>query len=161
MKRKVFYSFHYDNDVMRTQLIRHIGTLEGNEPVSKNEWETVKGRGDAAIKNWIDENMKYKDCVVVLIGSETAKRPWVKYEIQKAWNDRRGLFGIYIHNLRDPRNGTCRKGDNPFNYIYTDSGVSLSTYVQCYDPNSWDAYNDIANHLEDWVEAAIANKGRR
>lgn len=60
MKRKVFCSFYYDNDVMQTQLIRHIGTFEGNEPVSKNEWETVKGRGDVAVKNWIDENMKLR-----------------------------------------------------------------------------------------------------
>lgn len=160
MKRKVFYSFHYGNDVMRTQQIRHIGTLEGNEPVSKNEWETVKGRGDSAIKNWIDENMKYKDCVVVLIGSETAKRPWVEYEIQKAWNDRRGLFGIYIHNLRDPRTGTCQKGDNPFENIRLADGSRLSSRIRCYDPNSWDAYNDIARNLENWVETAILEKRR-
>ena len=160
MKRRVFYSFHYDNDVMRTQLVRHIGTLEGNEPVSKNEWETVKGRGDVAVRNWIDENMKYKDCVVVLIGSETARRPWVKYEIQKAWNDGRGLLGIYIHNLKDPRSGTCRKGDNPFNFVQADNGIPLSAYVQCYDPNSWDAYNDIARNLENWVETAILEKRR-
>ncbi len=29
MKRKVFYSFHFDNDVMRVQQIRNMGVLEG------------------------------------------------------------------------------------------------------------------------------------
>jgi hypothetical protein len=28
-KRKVFYSFHFDNDVFRVQQIRNMGILEG------------------------------------------------------------------------------------------------------------------------------------
>ena len=37
-KVPVFYSFHFDNDVMRVQQIRNIGMIDGNEPVSKNDW---------------------------------------------------------------------------------------------------------------------------
>ena len=99
MKRQVFYSFHYGNDVMRVQQIRNMGVIEGNTPVSPNEWEQVKRSGDKAIEKWIDDNMKYRSCVIVLIGSETASRPWVQYEIKKAWSDGKGLLGIYIHNL--------------------------------------------------------------
>ena len=58
-KRQVFYSFHFDNDVMRVQQIRNIGVIEGNEPVSPNKWEEIKRKGDNAIEKWIDENMKY------------------------------------------------------------------------------------------------------
>lgn len=158
MKRKVFYSFHYDNDVMRTQQIRNIGMLEGNTPVSVNDWETVKRGGDDAIKKWIDDNMQDKDCVIVLVGSETANRPWVKYEIRKAWDSGKGLFGIYIHNLKDPREGVCEKGKNPFEEIWLTDGNRLSSRVSCYNPDSGDAYNDIAQNLEKWVEIAIRNK---
>jgi len=42
VKRKVFYSFHYKKDVMRAAQIRNIGLLEGNSPVSDNEWEKIK-----------------------------------------------------------------------------------------------------------------------
>jgi hypothetical protein len=42
-KRQVFYSFHFDNDVFRVQMVRQMGVIEGNEPVSKNTWETVRG----------------------------------------------------------------------------------------------------------------------
>ncbi len=161
MKRKVFYSFHFDNDVCRVQLIRNIGAIEGNSPVSPNDWETVKRGGEGAIKKWIDDNMKYKDCVIVLVGSDTANRPWVDYEIRKAWDDKRGLFGIYIHNLKDLRTGTtCRKGNNPFDNIRLQNGTLLSSRVKCYDPKSWDAYNDIADNLENWVEIAIRDKRR-
>lgn len=157
MKRQIFYSFHFKNDVMRVQQIRNIGTLEDNEPVSPNDWEEIKRKGDASIKKWIDENMKYRSCVVVLIGSETANRPWVKYEIEKAWNDKKGLFGIYIHNLNCPRNGKSAKGVNPFESVF-DNGTKLSSVIKCYDPNSYDAYNDIRNNLEKWVETAIAQR---
>ena len=58
-KRQIFYSFHYKNDVFRVQQIRNMGVLDGNEPVSANDWETVKKGGDKAIIKWIDDNMKW------------------------------------------------------------------------------------------------------
>lgn len=158
MKRQVFYSFHFDNDVMRVQQIRNIGVVEGNKPVAPNNWEQIK-RSEYAVKKWIDDNMKYKSCVVVLVGSETASRKWVDYEIRKAWNEGKGIFGVYIHNLKDPRTGTCRKGANPFDNVLLKNGQKLSSLVQCYDPNSWDAYNDIAKNLENWVDFAIKSRG--
>jgi len=160
-RQPVFYSFHFDNDVMRVQQIRNMGVVEGEEPVSPNEWEKIKGRGTAAVEKWIDDNMKYKRCVVVLIGSDTASRPWVRHEIVKAWNEKRGLLGIYIHNLKCPRTGTCSKGANPFASIKFNGGGSLSSYITCHDPNSWDAYGDINRNLEAWVEDAIEQTKRR
>lgn len=153
-KKQIFYSFHFDNDVMRVQQIRNIGALEDNKPVSVNEWEQIRRSGDAAIERWIDENMKYKNCVVVLVGEETAGRKWVKHEIKKAWNDGRGLVGIYIHNIKCPRNGLGRQGQNPFDQ-FTVGGKSLSSIVRCYNPGSYDAYGDIKRSLEGLVDEAI------
>ncbi|HDY7434000.1 MULTISPECIES: TIR domain-containing protein [Vibrio] len=157
-KKPVFFSFHYGNDVMRVQQVRNIGALEGNAPVSANEWETVKRGGEASIKRWIDENLKYKQCVIVLIGSDTANRPWVKYEIEKAWNSGKPIFGIYIHNLRCPRTGTSRKGRNPFEDFSLNDGRKLSSLVNCYDPSAFNAYNEIARNMEGWVATAIAQR---
>ena len=157
-KRQVFYSFHFDNDVFRAQQIRNIGALEDNKPLSVNDWEEVKKKGDAAIEKWIEDNMKYRSCVVVLVGEETAKRKWVKYEIKKAWNDGKGLVGIYIHNLKDPKTGKCNKGPNPFDQFTFDSGSDLSAVVRCHNPDSNDAYKSIANNLENWVEQAIKDR---
>jgi hypothetical protein len=158
MKRQVFYSFHFDKDVMRVQQIRNIGVIEGNTPVSPNDWEQVRRNGENAVKKWIDDNMKYKNCVVVLIGSETANRRWVDYEIRKAWGDGKALLGIYIHNLKDPKTGVCNQGANPFDNITLNNGRKLSSFVQCYNPYSFDAYNDIARNLESWAENAIQSK---
>lgn len=157
-KRQIFYSFHYDNDVFRVQQIRNIGALEDNKPVSANDWETVKRGGNSAIEKWIEDNMKYRSCVVVLIGIETHKRPWVKHEIQKAWKEGKGLLGIYIHNLKDPRTGTCSKGTNPFEQFSFSDGTKLSSKVSCYDPKATDAYNDIKDNIEKWIEKAISDR---
>lgn len=157
-KRKTFYSFHFNNDVMRVQQIRNIGALEDNPPVSPNDWETVKKGGDTAIKKWIDDNMSGRSCVVVLIGEETASRPWVKYEIEKAWKDGRGLLGIYIHNLNCPNNGTGEKGDNPFDlFTFTGADGKLKK-IPCKNPSASDTYGDIKKNLEAWIEEAIAAK---
>lgn len=157
-KRQIFYSFHFYNDVMRVQQIRNIGALEDNKPVSASEWEEVKRKGEASIKKWIDDNMRYRSCVVVLVGEETANRPWVQYEIKKAWEDDKGLLGIYIHNLKCPRNGKSNKGQNPFDQFTFDNGSKLSSVVKCYNPSSTDAYNDIKNNVEDWIEAVIQSR---
>lgn len=70
-REPVFYSFHYGNDVFRVQQIRNMGVIEGDEPVSPNDWEQIKRRGEASIQNWIDNSLKYKRCVVVLIGKHS------------------------------------------------------------------------------------------
>lgn len=154
MTRKIFYSFHFDNDVMRVQQVRNMGVVEGNTPVSPNNWEEVKKKGDKAIENWIDDNMYGKSCVIVLIGTETFKRPWVNYEIKKAWKDGKALLGVHIHNLSCPNNGKCVKGKNPFDaFEFSSKGKIVVPKV--YDPKSEDAYGDISKNLSDWVEAAI------
>jgi hypothetical protein len=165
IKRQVFYSFHYDKDVFRVQQIRNIGALEENKPVSANEWETVKKGGDKAIEKWIDDTMKSRSCIVVLVGHETSTRKWVDYEIRKAWNDGKGVLGIYIDDLIDPRYSTIpplygrsHKGANPFDNIPLTNGNKLSSIVKCYSPPSVDTYKNIAANLEAWIEKAIKDR---
>jgi hypothetical protein len=155
-KRDIFYSFHFDNDVMRVQLVRNIGSLEENKPVTPNKWEEIKNAGTAAIEKWIADTLYGKSCLVVLIGSDTYSRKWVKYEIKKAWNDGKGVLGVFIHKLKCPRQGTCSQGANPFDHLMLSNGSKLSSMAKVYNPNSWDAYGDIVSHLEGWIEDAIS-----
>lgn len=158
IKRQVFYSFHFDNDVMRVQQVRNMGVVEGNVAVTPNTWEEVKRKGRASVEKWIEENMKYRSCVVVLIGAETYKRPWVQYEIEKAWEDGKGLLGVHIHNLRCPNTGTCAKGRNPFDQFEFKEGGKV-VVPKAYNPPADDAYNAIKANLQNWIEAAIAQRG--
>lgn len=159
MAKKVFLSFHYDNDVMRTQLIRNLGSINDNQLIQPNEWENVKRGGQQAIRNWINDQMNYKDCVIVLIGEDTANRDWVKEEIKLAKEKGKPMFGIYIHNLKDPNTGKCKKGKNPFDAVF---GINNHNY-QTYDPSDMDydgfrAYNTISKNIDSWINSAVLSK---
>lgn len=159
MARKVFYSFYYREDSWRASQIRNIGIIEGNAPVSDNDWESIRSGGDSAIQNWIDKQLIGKSCTIVLIGSNTAGRKWIKYEIEKSWNDGKGVFGIYIHNLLDRSGRVTSKGINPFReFTMNRDNASLSSIVKAYDPvvtARKNAYNYISENLISWVEEAI------
>jgi hypothetical protein len=101
MARRVFYSFHYKPDNWRASQVRNMGVIEGNRPCSDNDWETITQGGDEKIKKWIAEQLDGKSCAVVLIGTNTAGRKWINHEIVKAWNDKKGVVGVYVHNLQD------------------------------------------------------------
>lgn len=158
-KRQVFYSFHYKPDCWRASQVRNIGTIEGNKPAPDNEWEKITSAGDDAIKRWINEQMQYRSCAVVLVGTNTANRKWINYEIIKAWNESKGVVGIYIHGLKNSQEYISDKGNNPFDYIsYGDDGKKLSAIVKCYNPagaDSKEKYAWISEHISNAVEEAI------
>ena len=159
MARRVFYSFHYRPDSWRASMVRNIGVIEGNRPATDNDWETVKRGGDQAIKRWISDQMHNRSCAIVLVGTNTADRKWINYEIIKAWNDGLGVVGIHIHGLEDQDRRISNMGQNPFDYIdYGNSGRKLSSIVKCYNPagrNSQERYGWISEHLSNAVEEAI------
>ena len=157
MVRRVFYSFHYDLDNSRVQQIMNIGAIEGSKSATPQDWESVKRGGEDAIKRWINSQLDGKSCTIVLIGKETAERKFVRYEIEKSWKDGKGLFGIHIHNLKDLSGRQSVKGANPFD-TFSFGSSSFASVVPVYDPNSWDAYNDIRTNLASWIEHAVQNR---
>ncbi len=160
MARKCFFSFHYKPDNWRASQVRNMGAVEGNSPVSDNDWEKITDEGDKAIQKWIDGQLMGKSCSIVLIGSKTAGRKWIKYEIEKSWNDKKGVVGIYVHNLKDNYGDNATKGRNPFDdFTMTRDDTKLSRIVKAYDPPysvSTNVYNHIKENIQDWVEEAIS-----
>lgn len=146
----VFYSFHYDRDNWRVQQIMNMGVIEGTTLLNHQDWETVKRGGDQAIKNWIDKQMLYKSAVIVLVGYETAGRPWVQYEIEKAYLDRKPLLGIRINSLKDRDGYTDPEGPDPFDILGFDS-LSVPLYTPS-GYNSTDKYNDIKRNIRSWAQ---------
>ncbi|MDX1992637.1 MAG: TIR domain-containing protein [bacterium] len=162
MARRAFYSFHYDADNWRASQVRNMGIVEGNQTISDNDWESVKRGGDAAIEKWILGQLKGRSCTIVLVGQQTAGRKWITYEIEKSWNAKMGLVGIRIHRLKDKNGFTSMSGGNPFDFV-TLGDQALSSIVKLYDPpyfTSTDSYNYIKKNLENWVEEAIAIRGK-
>lgn len=150
--KTVFYSFHYGRDVHRVQLVRNIAALEGQPLLNSQDWETIRRRGDQVIENWITEQMSHKRAVVVLIGQQTASRPWVKYEIQKAWNNRKPLLGVRIHGLSSM--GTVdQAGADPF-----EAAGLAHVGIPVFDPTSSDSqatYAALRLNLAAWSDRGV------
>lgn len=159
MARKVFYSFYFKEDCVRTSQVRNIGALEGNVQAKDNDWETIVRGGDAAIQKWIDGQMSGRSCTIVLVGANTADRKWIDYEIKKSWDSKMGLLGIRIHKLLNFEQKSSSPGRNPFEGFTTNNGtVKLSSKVTLHDPaglTSKDVYATISDNMAAWVEAAI------
>lgn len=139
MSKKVFLSFHYDNDVFRVQQIRNMGKIDDTSPeLTPQAWESVTNEGEQNIKNWIDERIARASIFIVLIGSETSNRKWCNYEFKKALSLDKKIIGIYIHNLKCPKQGFSQKG----NLV-----GSKMDYHDIFLPTNYDTYNDIKEYL--------------
>lgn len=162
MKRQVFFSFEYVKDNWRASQVRNMGKVSDESTFSDNDWEEVKEKTDAKIKEWIENQLQKRSCVVVLIGATTSTRKWVKYEIEKAYEMKKGIVGIYVNKLKDKDSNQTEKGSNPFYNILTDNGERLSKYVECFDSvyqTSKYVYDDISNNIEGLIERAIDKSG--
>lgn len=161
IKRQVFFSFEYDADAWRANQVRNMGIVDQSSTFTDNDWEKVKG-SELTIKRWINSQLKMRSCLIVLIGETTFTRPWVNYEIQKAYELEKGIVGVYVHKLKDSDGNQSEKGLNPLDFNYTDDGEPLSQYVRTFNSRcvtSVGVYRDIEDNLSDLIEEAIENAG--
>lgn len=157
MAKSVFFSFHYARDAWRVQQVVKMGALEGQPILNPQKWEEVKRRGDQAIKNWIAEQMKYKSAVVVIVGAQTAQRPWVKHEIASAWDNHKPLVGVRIHALADGNGQTDTQGADPFKMVNLKGGGTVADYVTLHNPTgstSQQVYATVKSNVSYWVDNA-------
>lgn len=147
MARRVFFSFHYQNDVWRASIVRNSHIVDGTAAAGFQDaslWEEAKKKGDAAIQRMINDALVNTTVTAVLIGAETAYREWVDYEIEKSIERGSGLLGIYIDQIKDQYGRVSARGLVPTAL----SNARAPVYV--WDPNKFG----------EWVEAAAKRAGR-
>lgn len=172
-KRQVFFSFRYLYDAWRASQIRNMGKVSDDSTFSDNDWEEVRNRTEDSIKQWIEDEMKMRSCIIVLIGEHTQGRKWINFEIENAWKNGKGIVGIYINGLKNADGEQANKGKNPFedfcidttlNYIghhstpLDDNEKNLASVIKAYNPpysTSTFVYDYIKEHIADWIEEAI------
>jgi len=118
MARTVFFSFHYQRDIFRVQQVKnHYVTKETYTEAGFFDGsleEKAQKEGDTIVKNLIDKGLKGSSVLCVLIGKETYTRRWVSYEILKSIELGMGVFGVRIHQVKDPKTGADVAGSTPF-----------------------------------------------
>lgn len=145
MAHRTFFSFHYERDVQRASVVRNSSKLKPNitpEWIDASLWEATKPNA-AAIERLIGRALSNTTVTAVLIGSQTASRRWVNYEIRESLARGNGLFGIYIHNIPGFNRLPDTRGTNPLPH-------SVPTY-------DWVRDNGYAN-LGIWVDRAYASR---
>jgi len=148
MARKVFFSFHYQRDLWRVNVVRNSGAFDGVAAAGFNDaslWEEAKRRGDDAVERLINDGMKGTSVTAVLIGAETANRKYVLYEIERSIARGNGMLGVRINNIKDKDDRTDPPGLIP--EALTKAGAPVYTYEY--------------GKLGEWIEKAYrkANPG--
>ena len=116
MARRVFFSFDHDEDIWRANQVRNSNVVAGAHVAGffdHSEYEEAGKMGKDAIQRMILGHLQDTTVTVVLIGTETANRPWVKYEIEQSIARKNGLLGIYIHHLKDSNQRPSSRGAKP------------------------------------------------
>lgn len=145
MAHKVFVSYHHLNDQKKADYLRDTYG-ENNTLLDRSLDEAYEDMSDdeilAAIRK---EHLKDSTVTIVLIGSETANRKWVDWEIYSSLRpygerSRNGLLGIYLPTAGET---PARLQDN------IDSGYAVTM--------KWE---NISTQLENKINKAYENRGK-
>ncbi len=148
MARQVFFSFHYQRDIVRVNQIRNLPEIVDKAAAGFTDaslWEEAKKKGDDDVKKLIDEGLKGTSVTVVCIGYRTAGRKFINYEIQKSIDRGNGILGVKINHLKNFAGETDPEGDIP--NLLTKNGYPTYKY-------------DDHTKLKNWIEAAAKKAGK-
>ncbi len=116
MARRVFFSFHYQRDIFRVNQIRNIPNVTGCAAAGFQDasiWEEAKKKGDTAIKALIDKGLENTSVTLVCVGSRTAGRKYINYEIDQSIARGNGILAVQIHHLKHIDGSTDPAGAIP------------------------------------------------
>lgn len=116
MPRSVFFSFHYEDvSSFRANVVRQswITMRDKAAFIDKSLWEEAQIKGAESVKKLIDNSLKGTSVTVVLVGTETFKRRYVKYEIFKSFTHGNAIFAVHINRIKARNEGITSKGINP------------------------------------------------
>jgi hypothetical protein len=173
--RKVFFSFHYEDDCRLAAQIRNSNVIRGVQNAGYADavaWEELRRQGDDAIRRWINAQLDGTSVTVVLIGQNTATRPWVRYEIERSMARGNGLLGIHMHMMTDPlfpRAPIRMPGGNPFSTFASRTpmpgawlpGLAITgrTLEDSVDSYCW-VVNQGYDNFSKWIERAAQRVGK-
>jgi hypothetical protein len=148
MTRHVFFSFHYQQDIFRVNQIRSVPNIVGEAAAGFRDaslWEESKRRGDGAIHRLIDDALHGTSVTVVCIGSATAGRKFINYEISQSVARGNALMGLRINHLIGHNKSPDPPGQVPGLLLV--HGAPIFTYTD-------------AASLAAWIETMAQRAGR-
>src|SRR5437899_7053372 len=121
MAKRVYFAFHYQDVIdFRSNVVRKHNFTEGVESAGYYDhsvWEEAKNTSPLALKRLIDAELENTTVTVILIGSDTWARRWVRYEIFQSIKRSNQVLGIHINSIKGKDGKTKPLGPNPFNNL--------------------------------------------
>jgi Thoeris protein ThsB, TIR-like domain len=101
--RKVYFAFDFD-DLTRVETVRQTGKVGLRETIQRGfydraVWESRAAKNAAGLLALMREAVKLSSAVCVLVGANTWRSRWVKYEIARALVEERGLLAVHISGI--------------------------------------------------------------
>lgn len=119
--RRTFFSFHYEPDNQRAQVVKQSWlTKQDREDAGffdSSAFETKKRTSEDTLKAFLTDQLKGTSVTCVLVGSQTSLRPWVRYELVRSFHRGNGLLAIRVHGIRDWNSQFATAGSNPFEHL--------------------------------------------
>jgi hypothetical protein len=163
MAKRVYFAFHYQDVIdFRANVVRNHNALTDAQKAGYFDasiWETAKKTSDLALKRMINSELTGTSVTVVLVGSQTYERRWLRYEIIKSVEKGNVMLGVHINGIKGKDGQTKVYGPNPFDYL----GLSISHDGQTASPFEWNGaswvqYADLGNFRIPQV--AVAERGK-
>jgi len=149
MAKRVFFSFHYQDVAdFRANVVRNHWTAKQDREEAgyfdASIWEAARLSGSTGLKRLINGALEGTSNTCVLVGSETYRRPWVRYELLKSFRRGNHLFAVHINSITDKHKRTKPLGPNPLAYIgvtYSPDGRTGTLWER--GTTDWTRYSEI------------------
>jgi hypothetical protein len=164
MARRVYFAFHYQNDITRVNVVRNSWlTHKDRESAGffdASLWEKARQTGESALKRMILDGLNGTSVTVFLLGSQTSERPWVRYELEESHKRGNGMLAVRIHGIKNFAGLTSVAGNNIFDTFWTTDSLGMKQYLSAtYPLYDW-VFNDGYKNFGTWVEKAAIQAGR-
>ena len=152
-KRRVFFSFHYQNNIWRVNQVRqswrynHEYTRETEGFFDGSIWESSRRTGPDSLKSLIRDGIKNTSVTCVLAGAQTYQRRWVRYEIARSVVKGNGLLAVKIHLMGDRQGYVSAEGPNPLDYMGVYRAGDRVLLAE-HDGSKWVQYSDYTQAVE-------------
>jgi hypothetical protein len=116
MTRRIYLNFHFENDLWRVNQLRAqmIGSMTNQVGFfDAHEYEQLLRQDKETIRRHIRERIADTSVTLILIGTETASRPFVRRGIEESIANQNGFVGIHIHAMDDEFGAPSQPGIVP------------------------------------------------
>jgi hypothetical protein len=149
MHKKVFFCFDYQDVIdIRVNIVNNQWltdpTRESKGFIPQEQWIRAEKLGDFAIKELLDSEIEQSTVTLVLIGTESYSKKWVRYSIFKSLSLGHRVLGIHINRIEGKDLTVKEPGMNPFDFMaikYNETGDKVELIEKVH--GNWIQYSEL------------------